>query len=167
MLVIFAISKFPLHNFTQTKCNYSIFINNKINKHAWLETRMLMSFFIILPVLELSILTQWFFHWDSPEIRMRILTCEIRNLVILSLSLPLGLERIISNMSPFCFSITTKILSGVSNIFSRFTTPGWCRFCNQSVRINFIKLFFILPPCSITFNIKFNISIFNQSLKIT
>ena len=26
----------------------------------------------------------------------------------------------------------THTLSGVSNICSRFTTPGWCRFCNTS-----------------------------------
>ncbi len=30
---------------------------------------------------------------------------------------------------PLSFSMTTKILSGVSNIRSRLTTPGWCRFC--------------------------------------
>ena len=32
---------------------------------------------------------------------------------------------------PFNFSMTTKILSGVSNILSKFTTPGWCKFCKM------------------------------------
>lgn len=49
------------------------------------------------------------------------LTWVIKNLAILSLSL--SLDKIISNMSPFNFSITTKIRSGLSNILSRFTTP--------------------------------------------
>jgi hypothetical protein len=33
------------------------------------------------------------------------------------------------------FSMTTKILSGVSNIRSRLTTPGWCRFWIQCYKL--------------------------------
>ena len=51
------------------------------------------------------------------------LTCVMRYLVIRSESLPLSLDKIISNISPFNFSITTKIRSGVSNILSKLTTP--------------------------------------------
>lgn len=49
----------------------------------------------------------------------------MRNLVSLSGSLPFSLERIISSMSPWSFSITTNTFSGVSNIHSRFTMPRW------------------------------------------
>lgn len=44
-------------------------------------------------------------------------------------NLPFSLERIISNMSPLSFSMTTKIRSGVSNMRSKLTTPGCERFC--------------------------------------
>lgn len=50
----------------------------------------------------------------------------MRNLVRRSGSRPFSLERIISNMSPCSFSITTNTFSGVSNMHSRFTIPG-CR----------------------------------------
>lgn len=50
------------------------------------------------------------------------------NLVIRSGSRLFSLDRIISNISPCSFSITTKTRSGVSNIHSRFTIPGWCKF---------------------------------------
>ncbi len=33
---------------------------------------------------------------------------------------------------PLSFSMTTKIRSLVSNICSRLTTPGWCRFCRMA-----------------------------------
>lgn len=54
----------------------------------------------------------------------------MRNLVMRSGSLPLSLDNIISSISPFNFSITTNILSSVSNIRSKLTTPGWDKFCN-------------------------------------
>ncbi len=54
----------------------------------------------------------------------------MRNLVVLSVNLPLSLDRIISNMSPFNFSMTTNIRSSVSNIRSKLTTPGCDKFCN-------------------------------------
>lgn len=85
-----------------------------------------------------------------------------RNLVMRSESRPCSLERIISSMSPkkyniqrdlkyrkgsisnwrlniqpFSFSMTTKILSGVSNILSKFTTPGWWRFWRSGGKKNF------------------------------
>lgn len=56
-------------------------------------------------------------------------TCVIRNLVRRSGSRPFSLERIISNMSPCSFSITTNTFSGVSNMHSRFTIPGCRRLC--------------------------------------
>lgn len=58
-------------------------------------------------------------------------TCVTRNFVIRSGSLLFSLDRIISNMSPWSFSMTTKTLSGVSNMHSRFTMPGWCRFWEE------------------------------------
>lgn len=56
-------------------------------------------------------------------------TCVMRNLVRRSGSRPFSLDRIISNMSPCSFSITTNTFSGVSNMHSRFTIPGCRRLC--------------------------------------
>lgn len=53
------------------------------------------------------------------------LTCVTRNLVRRSGSRCLSLDRIMSNMSPCSFSMTTKTRSGVSNMPSRLTIPGW------------------------------------------
>lgn len=53
------------------------------------------------------------------------LTCVTRNLVRRSGSRLLSLDRIISNMSPCSFSMTTNTRSGVSNMHSRLTIPGW------------------------------------------
>lgn len=39
-----------------------------------------------------------------------------------------SLDKIISSMSPLNFSITTKMRSAVSNIQSKFTTPGCSNF---------------------------------------
>lgn len=58
----------------------------------------------------------------------QLLTWVIKNFVILSGNLPFSLDKIISSMSPWSFSITTNTLSGVSNMHSKFTTPGWWRF---------------------------------------
>lgn len=54
--------------------------------------------------------------------------CVMRNLVTRSVKRPLSCDKIISSMSPFNFSITTNIRSGVSNILSKFTTPGCDKF---------------------------------------
>lgn len=64
----------------------------------------------------------------------RIHTCVMRNFVSLSGSLPFSLERIISSMSPWSFSITTNTFSGVSNIHSRFTMPRWRRLWEREER---------------------------------
>lgn len=61
-------------------------------------------------------------------------TCVMRNLVSLSGSLPFSLERIISSMSPWSFSITTNTFSGVSNMHSRFTMPKWRKPWQRVVR---------------------------------
>lgn len=61
-------------------------------------------------------------------------TCVMRNLVSLSGSLPFSLERIISSMSPWSFSITTNTFSGVSNMHSRFTMPKWRKPWRRVVR---------------------------------
>ena len=53
----------------------------------------------------------------------------MRNFVILSFKRPFSLDKIISSMSPFSFSMTTKMRSDVSNIPCRFTTLAWARFC--------------------------------------
>lgn len=63
-----------------------------------------------------------------PSEEAAALTCVTRNLVIRSGSLLFSLDRIISSMSPCSFSMTTKTRSGVSNMHSRLTMPGWCRF---------------------------------------
>lgn len=55
----------------------------------------------------------------------------IKNFVMRSDNLPRSLDNIISNISPLSFSITTKIRSTVSNIQSKFTTPG----CSNLPRI--------------------------------
>lgn len=60
-------------------------------------------------------------------------TCVTRNLVMRSGSLPFSLDSIISNMSPWSFSMTTKTRSGVSNMHSRLTMPGWWRFCRRQI----------------------------------
>ena len=57
-------------------------------------------------------------------VQVEKITWVTRNFVMRSDSLPFSLERIISNMSPFSFSMTTKIRSGVSNMRSKLTTPG-------------------------------------------
>lgn len=69
-------------------------------------------------------------NWICKDRRKRryLQTCVTRNLVMRSGSLLFSLDKIISNMSPWSFSMTTKTLSGVSNIHSRFTMPGWCKF---------------------------------------
>ncbi len=59
-------------------------------------------------------------------VKTAALTCVMRNLVSLSGSRPFSLDRIISSMSPWSFSITTNTFSGVSNMHSRFTIPK-CR----------------------------------------
>lgn len=59
-------------------------------------------------------------------------TCVTRNLVIRSGSLLFSLDRIISSMSPCSFSITTNTRSGVSNMHSKLTMPGWCRFWGRT-----------------------------------
>lgn len=56
------------------------------------------------------------------------LTWVTRNLVSRSGSRLFSLDRIISSISPWSFSMTTNTRSGVSNMHSRFTMPGWCRF---------------------------------------
>ena len=57
----------------------------------------------------------------------------IRYFVSLSDKRPFSLDRIISSISPFNFSITTKILSGVSNILSRLTTPAEIQFMSDTM----------------------------------
>jgi len=57
-----------------------------------------------------------------------LLTWVIKNLVIRSDNRLRSLDNIISNISPLSFSMTTKIRSVVSNIQSRFTTPGCSNF---------------------------------------
>lgn len=56
------------------------------------------------------------------------LTWVTRNLVSRSGSRLFSLDKIISSISPWSFSMTTNTRSGVSNMHSRFTMPGWCRF---------------------------------------
>lgn len=61
-------------------------------------------------------------------------TWVMRNLVSLSGSLPFSLERIISSMSPWSFSITTNTFSGVSNMHSKFTMPRWRKLWDKDQR---------------------------------
>lgn len=56
------------------------------------------------------------------------MTCETRNLVMRSGSRLFSLDRIISSMSPCSFSMTTNTRSGVSNMHSKLTIPGCCKF---------------------------------------
>lgn len=69
--------------------------------------------------------------WHNLE---SIHTWVMRNLVSLSGSLPFSLERIISSMSPWSFSITTNTFSGVSNMHSRFTMPRWRKLWDKDQR---------------------------------
>lgn len=73
---------------------------------------------------------------------MNLLTCMTRNLVRRSGSRLFSLDKIISNMSPWSFSMTTKTCSGVSNIHSRLTMPGWWSFCQAEEHVrSLLELF--------------------------
>lgn len=54
-------------------------------------------------------------------------TCITMKRVMRSGSRPFSLDRIISSMSLWSFSMTTKVHSGVSNMPSSTMTPGWDR----------------------------------------
>lgn len=82
---------------------------------------------------------------SNPTGRIRIkkknlLTCMTRNLVRRSGSRLFSLDKIISNMSPWSFSMTTNTCSGVSNIHSRLTMPGWCSFCQAEHHVRSLFL---------------------------
>ena len=74
--------------------------------------------------------SQWTIFFECKCLRATRI-CVTKNRVILSDKRPRSLDKIISNMSPLSFSMTTKIRSGVSNIRSKLTTPGWCKFCKM------------------------------------
>ena len=54
-------------------------------------------------------------------------TCVIRNFVIRSSKRPCSELKIISNISPCNFSMTTNICCGFSNMLYSFTIPGWSK----------------------------------------
>lgn len=53
-------------------------------------------------------MNEWMNKWIYFNAKVWLFTCVIKNLVHLSSSFPLGLDKIISSMSPRSFSITTN-----------------------------------------------------------